>query len=112
MPPFLATVSEHNSLKYAVGKSFCSSFRHNSHNLERPWYGPWCQVLTDLTQQFDNMVVVPQFPLWFIQQDEDSDEEESGDNDPNGMDELNVIGQRDGDEQDSKLGDVEGDAEI
>jgi len=58
------------------------------------------------------MVVVPQFPLWFIQQDEDSDEEESGDNDPNGMDELNVIGQRDGDEQDSKLGDVEGDAEI
>ena len=56
----------------------------------------------DLTQQFNNMIVVPQFPLWFIPQDDNPDEEEGDENDPNGIDELDVIGQRDGDEQDSE----------
>lgn len=108
MPQFLTTISEHKPSKYAVSKSLCSSFCHNPCNLQRPWYGPWCQVLTDLTEQFDNMIVIPQFPLWFIPEDDDSDsdEEESGDNDPDDIDELDLIGQKDEDEQDSERGDV------
>jgi hypothetical protein len=58
------------------------------------------------------MIVVPQFPLWFIPQDDDSDEEEGDENDPDGIDELDVIGQRDGDEQDSEQGEVEGEDEV
>lgn len=109
MPPFLPSISRHNPLKYAVGKSFCSSFRHNSRNIERPWYGPWCQVLTDLTEQFDNMIVVPQFPLWFLPQDDDSDEEENSDTDMDSMDgrDYLLVSQRDGDEQSSEPGEVD-----
>ena len=92
MPSFLLDISHHNSLKYKVGRSFCSSYRHNVQNLERPWYGPWCQVLTDLTERFDNMIVIPQFPLWHIpREDEKEDEKEISDSGVDGVDELDCL---------------------
>jgi hypothetical protein len=103
MPSFLPDVSHHNSTKYKLGRSFCSSYRHNIRNLERPWYGLWCQVLTDLTEGFDSMIVVPQFPLWYIPHDE----EEDNDSDVDGMDELDLF-RLDADERNSEHGDEDG----
>jgi hypothetical protein len=91
MPPFLPN-GNHNTLKYQVAKSFCSSYRYNPRNIERVWYGPWCQVLSDLVEEFDNMVVIPQFPLWFIPGDEEPDESDDAPaTDDESLDELDCF---------------------
>jgi hypothetical protein len=91
MPPFLPDVSHHNSTKYKLGRSFCLSYRHNIRNHEHPWYGLWCQVFTDLTEEFENMIIIPKFPLWHILHYDDSDEEEDNDSDVDGKDELDLF---------------------
>lgn len=104
--PFLTDISHHNTLKFQLSKSFCSSFRFNPRNLERPWYGLWCQILTDLVDKFDNMIVVPQFNLWVLPDEEDSDSEDEGDAGArtvgdDSVDELDLfLPVRDGDEAD------------
>lgn len=99
MPDFLPT---RNTLKCQVAKSFCSSYRYNSRNLEGLWYGPWCQVLSDLVDHFNNLIVIPQFPMWFTPGDDESEESEdeqgsAGDD----IDEMDLfVEERDHDEQD------------
>ena len=110
MPPFLPSVSRHDTLKYSVGRSFCSSYRHNSRNLERPWYGLWCQVLTDLTEEFTNMIVVPQFPLWYIPEEDEAAVVEVDDDDS--IDGMDLFRQRDPDEQDIEAKEAEEDTEV
>jgi hypothetical protein len=75
MPP--KTVSQHNALKSKLSQSYCASYRWNERNLERPWYGLWTVTLGHLTETFDNMVVIPQYPLWYIPDEEDGDEKAS-----------------------------------
>jgi hypothetical protein len=61
------------TLKAQLSKSYCASYKWNPRNLERPWYSLWLLTLTQLTERFDNMIVVPQYPLWYVPQEGDSD---------------------------------------
>jgi hypothetical protein len=67
VPPFAQSLG----LKAQLSKSCCASYYWNPRNLERPWNLTLCQ----LTEGFDNMIVIPQYPLWYIP-DGDSDGEE------------------------------------
>ncbi|KIM73006.1 hypothetical protein PILCRDRAFT_15614 [Piloderma croceum F 1598] len=53
------------------------------------------------------MIVVLQFPLWYIRHDDDSDEDEDNDSDVDSMDELDLF-RLDADEQNSEHGDEDG----
>jgi hypothetical protein len=57
-------------------KSLCSSFRYNPWNLENPWYGVWAQELVRITEPFNNIIVVPQYALWFTMSDEEPEYED------------------------------------
>jgi hypothetical protein len=93
---YLQTISSHNRLKAKIAKSFCSSYHWNIRNQERPWYGLWALTLKDLMQPFDNLLVVPQYPLWFAY----DDAEPLADSDDDGIDELDMFREeRDGDEE-------------
>jgi hypothetical protein len=108
---FPKTILRHDSRKVQISKSFCLSYRWNVRNLERLWYGHWNTTLLHLTESFENMIVVPQFPLWFRPEDEESDVEDdegaaSGRSD--GEDELNLFlyeEERDPDEHQSVVQD-------
>ncbi|KAH9031942.1 hypothetical protein EDB84DRAFT_1578661 [Lactarius hengduanensis] len=54
------------TLKGQLMKSACSSFRYNPRNLENPWYGLWTMELLKLTEPFNNVVVIPQYALWYM----------------------------------------------
>lgn len=54
----------------------------NPRNLEYHWYPLWSQTLSDLIADIPNLIVAPQFPLWFVPSDDDYvmvEEEEDGD---------------------------------
>src|SRR6266704_1778184 len=53
-----------------IARSFAASYRWNSHNVEGHWYGRSNQVWHDLVKDLPNMIVVPQYPLWYICEDE------------------------------------------
>ena len=56
-------------------KSLSASFRFNSRNMENPWYGLWAIELQKLVEPFNNLIIVPQYTLWFsISDDEPEDE--------------------------------------
>jgi hypothetical protein len=54
-------------------KSACGSFRYNQRNMENPWYGLWTLELLKLTQSFNNIVIIPQYALWYTLPEEESD---------------------------------------
>ena len=47
-------------------------------NVESYSYGPWCQYWMNLTSDSKNLIVIPQYLLYYIL-DETSDEEDKGD---------------------------------
>ena len=56
-------------------KSLSASFRFNRRNMENPWYGLWALELQKLVEPFSNLVIVPQYTLWYKMADEEPDEE-------------------------------------
>jgi hypothetical protein len=69
-------------MKFRIARSFAASYRWNSRNLEAHWYGRSSQVWQDLVKPFPNIIVVPQYPLWYI--DETADDEQSMDDEEAG----------------------------
>ncbi|KAH9061129.1 hypothetical protein EDB87DRAFT_1576497 [Lactarius vividus] len=59
------------TLKGQLMKSACSSFPYNPRNLENPWYGLWTMELLKLTEPFNNVVVIPQYALWYTLPEEE-----------------------------------------
>jgi hypothetical protein len=77
------------SPKARIARSFAASYRYNSRNIEGPWYGRSAQVWHDLIKDFDNMIVVPQYPLWLTTEDaEGAADEESNEGDAEDEDEI------------------------
>jgi hypothetical protein len=56
-------------------KSLSASFRFNSRNMENPWYGLWALELQKLADPFNNLVIVPQYTLWFTISEDEPDYE-------------------------------------
>lgn len=52
-------------------KSVCSSFRYNPRNMENPWYGLWTISLLKLEESFNNIIIVPQYALWYTLPEEE-----------------------------------------
>ncbi|KAF8879592.1 hypothetical protein BD779DRAFT_1146886 [Infundibulicybe gibba] len=90
--PFTQGYDELNRFRALLAKSFAISRKANQRNLEFHWYGVWNIHLCILINAVPNAFVVPQFPLWiddnddqdFIIEKEDSEdgdepEEEVGD---------------------------------
>jgi len=101
------------SLKGQLMKSTCSSFRYNQRNIENPWYGLWTIELLKLTESLNNILIVPQYALWYtlpedepdiesiedVDEDavsEDGDQDEHGEREDEDNDELDLL--RDPDE--------------
>ena len=69
MPPESSSLS----LKGRLMKSACSSFRYNPRNMENPWYGLWTIELLKLVESFENIIIAPQYALWYTLPDEEPD---------------------------------------
>lgn len=69
MPP----PSSNFSLKGRLMTSACTSFRYNPRNTENPWYGLWTLELLKLAQSFNNIIIVPQYALWYTLPEQESD---------------------------------------
>ena len=96
-------------------KSACSSFRFNQRNMENPWYGLWTIELLKLVESLNNIIIVPQYALWYtleeesdiesiegvdedaVSEDDDQDEHEDKPNEDEDEDELDLF--RDPDER-------------
>ena len=50
-------------------KCLSASFRFNSRNMENPWYGLWAIELQKLAEPFNNLIIVPQYTLWYSMSD-------------------------------------------
>ncbi|OJA17118.1 hypothetical protein AZE42_02598 [Rhizopogon vesiculosus] len=63
--------------KAILETSFAFSYTFNPRNLEYHWYPLWNQTLSDMVSDVPNVIVAPQYPIWFVpQDDEDGDEDE------------------------------------
>ncbi|KAM6499952.1 hypothetical protein JOM56_005460 [Amanita muscaria] len=93
-------------------KSLSASFRYNPRNMENPWYGLWAHELLKMAEPFNNLVIVPQYALWFTMPDDEPDDEfieeidedaisEIGDESQG--DDLNEGGTHDSDDSDDEL---------
>ena len=56
-------------------KSLSASLRFNSRNMENPWYGLWALELQKLAEPFNNIIIVPQYTLWFSKSDDEPENE-------------------------------------
>ncbi|KAG2129093.1 hypothetical protein DEU56DRAFT_915217 [Suillus clintonianus] len=65
--------------KTILETSFAYSRTFNPRNIEYYWYSLWAQTLSDLVADMSNLIVVPQFPVWFVPEDDDHEDEEDGD---------------------------------
>ena len=89
-------------------KSLSASFRFNSRNMENPWYGLWALELQKLAEPFNNIVIVPQYTLWFSMSDDEQENEsiEEVDEDAvseTGEDEGDEGGTHESDDSDDEL---------
>ncbi|KAF8811528.1 hypothetical protein BYT27DRAFT_7089352 [Phlegmacium glaucopus] len=57
-------------------KSVSASFRYNPRNMENPWYGLWAHELLKMAEPFNNLIIVPQYTLWFTMSDDEPVDEE------------------------------------
>ncbi|OAX34399.1 hypothetical protein K503DRAFT_774595 [Rhizopogon vinicolor AM-OR11-026] len=65
--------------KAILERSLAFSRTCNPRNLEYQWYPLWDQTLDDLVTDVSNLIVAPQYPVWFVpQDDEEVEEEEEG----------------------------------
>ncbi|KAG1727176.1 uncharacterized protein EDB91DRAFT_895839 [Suillus paluster] len=71
--------------KAILQKSLAFSRTFNSRNLEFYWYPLWAQTLSDLVADVPNLLVAPQFPAWFVPEDDQQEDEDDGD-DPEEVD--------------------------
>ena len=60
-----------NKSKLMKSVSFC----FNSRNMENPWYGLWARELEKMSEPFNNLVIIPQYALWFTMEDNEQGEE-------------------------------------
>jgi hypothetical protein len=60
---------EHNALKATFAKSLAYSRVFNNRNLEHMWYPYWCSTLFDLVANRPHLIVAPQYPLYFSNDD-------------------------------------------
>jgi len=56
-------------------RSACNSLRFNPRNMENPWYSLWTLELLKVTQSFNNIVIVPQYALWYTLPEQEPDNE-------------------------------------
>ena len=94
------------SAKGKLMKSLSASFRFNSRNMENPWYGLWAIELQKLVEPFNNLIIVPQYTLWFsISDDEPEDEsiEEVDEDAVSEIDEEDEGGTHDLDDSDDEM---------
>jgi hypothetical protein len=77
-------VTKHKAI---LEKSFAFSRTFNPRNIEFHWYALWGQILSDLVADVPNLIVAPQFPVWFVQMEDDHEDEDDGD-DPEEIDQL------------------------
>ncbi|KAG1720479.1 hypothetical protein EDB19DRAFT_1964633 [Suillus lakei] len=67
--------------KAILETSLTYSHTFNSRNIEFPWYALWAQTLSDLVADIPNLIVAPQFPVWFVPIHDEHEDEDDG-NDP------------------------------
>jgi hypothetical protein len=70
--------------KAILETSLAFSRTFNSRNIEFHWYALWAQTLSDLVADVPNLIVAPQFPVWFVPTHDVHENEEDGD-DPEEM---------------------------
>lgn len=70
--------------KALLEKSFAFSRTCNPRNLEYQWYPLWDQTLSDLVSEVPNLIVAPQYPVWFVPQDNDEVDDDDDDEDDDG----------------------------
>ena len=73
-------------------KSLSASFRFNRRNMENPWYGLWVHELQKLVEPFNNLVVIPQYTLWFTMPDDEPGYESIEEVDEDAVSEIDVEG--------------------
>ncbi|KAG1894056.1 uncharacterized protein F5891DRAFT_1063703 [Suillus fuscotomentosus] len=69
--------------------SLAYSRTFNPRNLEYHWYPLWDYALSNLVRKTPNLIVFPQFPLWFIPSDDDGEVEEAEDGD--NLEEMDAV---------------------
>lgn len=88
--------------KTILETSFAFSRTFNSRNIEFHWYALWAQILSDLVADVPNLIVVPQFPVWYVptkdDDDDDDDDEDDGDEDDDEDDDDDDEDEGDGDD--------------
>jgi hypothetical protein len=72
-------VTKHKAI---LETSFAFSRTFNSRNIEFHWYALWAQTLSDLVADVPNLIVAPQFPVWFVPMHDDDHEDEDDGDDP------------------------------
>lgn len=60
--------------KVILQQSFAFSVIFNSRNMEYYWYPVWGQTLSDLAADIPNLIVGPQYPVWFVPEDAEDDQ--------------------------------------
>jgi hypothetical protein len=65
--------------KVILETSLAFSRTFNSRNIEFHWYAMWVQTLSDLVADVPNLVVAPQFPIWFVPTHDVDETEDDGD---------------------------------
>ena len=80
------------SIKSKLIKSLSASFRFNRRNMENPWYGLWAYELQKLAEPFDNLVIVPQYTLWYTMPDDEPGDESIGEVDEDAVSEIDDEG--------------------
>ena len=76
MPPWILPGRENDPVsryKATLQKSFAFSRMFNPRNIEFYWYPVWDQILTNLVSDIANLIVAPQFPAWFVPEDDQED---------------------------------------
>ena len=76
------------SVKSKLMKSLSASFRFNRRNMENPWYGLWTHELLKMAEPFNNLVIVPQYALWFTMPDDEPDYESIDEVDEDAVSEI------------------------
>ena len=73
-------------------KSLSASYRFNRRNMENPWYGVWVLELQKLVEPFNNLVVAPQYTLWYTMPEDEPDVEPIQEVDEDAVSEIDFEG--------------------
>ncbi|KAG2362607.1 hypothetical protein BDR07DRAFT_1011984 [Suillus spraguei] len=81
------TVMRHKTI---LETSLAFSRTHNSRNTEYFWYPLWDQTLSDLVSDIPNLIVAPQFSLWYAPIDDDVEDVDEGEDEGEGEDDISL----------------------